>query len=389
MTMRFFHRALAFALLLLALGTHRLQAQDSPPVQQQRPPDPSAKSESAAPKLKKVWTNDDFFSRSGQVSGSAAEHHSKSTYSFSNGATFLTPANGQIVHPGEIVHFDVSIAPGRSEGPLGLMSPLGASNEIRESAPYSFSLKIPRDERGVGGGSPLIGIQPITAFGKVLGKQEFGLGGIEVDVEESEMPTKLSAYSGGRSQYGPPGLKFFGAGQQESLVIAATFSNGDVLNVINSTYVRLISENPKVVSVGEEGILTSLGPGNTTITVSYALEAQTMQISIPVSVTISNSVIVLNPLSLDFGDQPVGSTNKTLQVTLTNHSLGPITIYKFEIRAEVRESDDCTSAPLPPNGGCTISITFVPFRAGPSRGVIYILNSFSVGPSLPVAGNGI
>ena len=269
-----------------------------------------------------------------------------------------------------------------------LLSPLGSSNEMRESAPYSFSFTIPRDERQVGGGNRLIGIHPVTAFGKVPGKQEYGLGAIEVDVEESEMPAKLSV-SSSRSQYGPPGLRFFGAGEEEFLAIDATFPNGDVLDAINSTYLNLVSADPQVVRVGEEGRLTSFGPGATSITATYSFDGQTMQITIPASVTISNAGIVLTPLSLDFGDQPVGSTNSTLQVTLTNHALGEITVFKLEVRAPARESDDCTSAPLPPDGSCTISITFLPFRAGPSQGVIYIPNSFSGMLSLPISGNGI
>jgi hypothetical protein len=210
-----------------------------------------------------------------------------------------------------------------------------------------------------------------------------------VDVEESEMPAKLSATGNMMSQYGPPGLRFFGAGSQQWLAIIGTFPNGDVLDVVNSTHLKLASENPKVVSVGEEGMLTSLGPGTASITATYTVGAQTMQISIPASVTISNSGLVPTPLSLDFGDQPAGTASSPLQVTLTNHSLGAITIYKFEIRASVRESDDCTSAPIPPGGTCTISITFIPIRPGPSRGIIYIPNSRSGQLSFPISGNGI
>jgi hypothetical protein len=392
MAMRLFHKALAFALFLFAPGSVRPQGQENPPAQQQKPTDPSANPESSSPKANKIWTNENLSSVHGQISvvgaqSSPAGHGLKSVSSFSNGATFLTPASGQIVHPGEIVHFDLSIAPGPSTGPVSLVSPLGFSSELRESAPYSFTLEIPRADH-VGGGNRLIGIHPVTAFGKVPGKEEYGLGAIEVDVEEGEMPTKLSV-STNLVQHGTPGLTFFDAGHEEFLAIDATFPNGDVLNVVNSTYLNLVSENPKVVRVGEGGRLTSFGPGFTSITATYSVGGQTMQIPIPASVTISNSGIVLSPLSLDFGDQPVGSTDSTLQVTLTNHALGEITVFKLEVRAPVRESDDCTSAPLPPDGSCTISITFMPFRAGPNQGVIYIPNSFSGMLSLPISGNGI
>src|SRR5258708_3119561 len=246
MAMRLFHTALASALFLFGPGSARPQAPDNPPAQQQKPSDPSAKPESTLPKTKKIWTNDDLSSRPIQVSG----HGSAPTSSFSNGATFLTPADGQIVHPGQNVHFDLSIASGRSSGPVALLSPLGSSNEIRESAPYSFSFTTPRDESQVSGGSRLVGIHPVTAFGKVPGKEEYGLGGIQVDVEESELPTKLSVSGNMMSQYGPPGLRFFDAGSQQWLALIGTFPNGDILDVTNSTNLKLVSGNPKVVSVG-------------------------------------------------------------------------------------------------------------------------------------------
>ena len=393
MAMRLFHRALASALFLLAPGPVRAQSQENPPAQQQKPSDPSVKQESPLPKAKKIWTNDNLTSVPGQVSvvgasGSSGRQRSNSPSSYSNGATFLTPAPGQVVHPGEIVHFDLSVDPERSTGPVSLVSPLGFSAEFREFPPYSFTLEIPHSDDHVGGGNRLIGIHPITAFGKIRGKEEYYLGVVEVDVEESEMPAKLEV-SRNMGQYAPPVLTFFDVGEEDRLAIHATFPNGDVRDVTNSTYVNIVSANPKLVRVGEEGSLTSLGPGSTSITVDYSLGAQTTQISIPASVTISNSVIVLTPLSLDFGDQPVGSTTSTLQVTLANHSFGEITVFKLEVRAPVRESDDCTSAPLPPDGSCTISITFTPFRAGPNLGVIYIPNSHSGMLSLPISGNGI
>jgi hypothetical protein len=258
--------------------------------------------------------------------------------------------------------------------------------ESRNSPPYTFTLEIPRDELRDSG--RLIGLHSVSAFGKVAGKQEWDLGSIELDVEEEEMPTKLELGTNA-TQYGPLRLKFFGAGEEIWLSVEATFPNGDKLEVIDSTYLKLVSEDPKVISVDEEGRLISLGPGTTSLTVTYTLGSQTMQVSVPASVTVSNSGLVATPSFLDFGDQAIGTSSDPRQVALTNHAYGAITIYKFEIRAEVRESDNCTSAPLPPDGACTISVTFLPSRRGPSQGLIYIPNGFSGQVSLPIIGNGI
>src|SRR5439155_1512722 len=100
-----------------------------------------------------------------------------------------------------------------------------------------------------------------------------------------------------------------------------------------SSDLKLVSENPKAGSVGEEEMPTSFGPGTTSITAAYTPGAQTMPISVPASVTVSDSSFILTPRSLDFGDQQVGTTSCPQQGTLTNHTTGSITIYKFEIRA--------------------------------------------------------
>ena len=203
------------------------------------------------------------------------------------------------------------------------------------------------------------------------------------------MPTKLSMRSNMRNQYGPPGASFYEAGQQDHIAIYANFPNGDEFDVINSSYLKLVSGNPNVANLAKEGWLTSTGPGKTTVTATYTFLGQTLQLSFPVSVSVPRVGLILNPLSLDFGDQPVGSWSNPLEVVLTNRSSSTIKIYAPEIRAAARESDDCTASPLPPGGSCTMSVTFLVVQAGRSQGIIYIPNSQSGLISLPVFGNGI
>jgi hypothetical protein len=72
-------------------------------------------------------------------------------------------------------------------------------------------------------------------------------------------------------------------------------------------------------------------------------------------------------------------------VVLTNRSLSTIKIYKPEIRAPASESDDCTAAPLPPGGSCTMSLTFFLIRRDEAKDS----SSQSGQISIPVSGNGI
>jgi hypothetical protein len=293
------------------------------------------------------------------------------------------------VQPGEILHIAISVPPEKVDGPVAIISPIGDSNEIRQAPPYSFTMNITRNDN-VSGGSRLIGLHQITAFGKLAGQNEFGLAAIDVDVEEREMPTRLSMSSDTRPHSRPnASLSFYEAGQEERVAINAKFPNGDEFDVTNSKYLKFTLGNPNVVNVAGEGRLTSIGPGNTTVTATYTLGERDLKVSFPVSVSVSSMGLILNPLALNFGDQPIGQWSNPIQVVLTNHSNSTVTVGPAEIRAPVKESDDCTASPLPPEGSCSMSVTFFADRPGQSQGIIYIPNSHSGQISLFVFGKGI
>jgi hypothetical protein len=307
----------------------------------------------------------------------------------SEAAAFLTPCDGDLVQPGEVLHIAISVTPEKVNGPVSIISPIGASNEIRRAPPYAFTMNITRDDN-VSGGSLLIGLHQITAFGKLAGQDEYGLAAIDVDIEEREMPMSLSMRSNTRPQYRPSGsLSFYGTGEQDSVAIKAKFPNGDEFDVINSKYLKLTSGNPNVVNVGGEGWLTSIGGGNTTVTATYTLGERALKVSFPVSVSMPSKGLILNPLTLNFGDQPVGQWSDPLQVVLTNRYNFTVTVGAAEIRAPAKVSDNCTATPLPPGGSCTMSVTFLANVPGQNQGMIYIPNSQSGLISLFVFGKGI
>ena len=373
--------ACLFGAIMLSLSVG-MAAQESGPSNMQEPQSPGASPTAPATKPKKIWTNDNLGGSSINTNPGPV---ARSARSYSNGAVFLKPYDGDVVHPGQALQIEISVTPGKVQGPITIVSQIGDSNEVRESPPYSFTMNVPRDGRA-GGGSALIGDHDVTAFGKVLGEADYVLASIALDVEEDEMPTKLSATS--NFPLGPQGAGFGAAGEQRVFEIYAEFPNGDEFDVTNSTYLKLVSGNPSVISVGEEGRVTSIGPGNTSVSAIYTFGGKTLQISIPVSVTVPTYGLILTPLSLDFGDQPAGRESAPLQVVLTNRSRATIKIYKPETYA-FRESDNCAAAPLPPGGSCTMSLTFSPIEPGRIQEVVIIQNSESGTISLPVSGNGI
>jgi hypothetical protein len=50
-----------------------------------------------------------------------------------------TPKKGEIIHPGDTLHVDLSVDPAIPVKAAAIISPMGDSNEIREGPPYSFT----------------------------------------------------------------------------------------------------------------------------------------------------------------------------------------------------------------------------------------------------------
>jgi len=120
------------------------------------------------------------------------------------------------------------------------VSPMGFSNEVREGPPYSFAFRVP-DKDLTGSSHRLIGFQSLTLFGTVVGRTDYDLAATIVDVEESDLPLCLFA-SGRSSQYGPLNLNFYALGGDDEIDIYAKFPNGHELDVTESTYIALSSE---------------------------------------------------------------------------------------------------------------------------------------------------
>src|SRR5438477_4701325 len=65
----------------------------------------------------------------------------------SNGATFINPKEGQIVHPGDTISIDFELDPKIEQlvKAIVIMSSMG-DLQFREEPPYSFTIAIPRKE---------------------------------------------------------------------------------------------------------------------------------------------------------------------------------------------------------------------------------------------------
>jgi hypothetical protein len=221
--------------------------QNSSPSERQSPPSTDSRTPA-----KKVWTNENIPSvGAGSVAGGSASP-SRSLVSNSKGATFINPKEGQVVRPGEILPIDLVVDSGITpvKG-LGIVSTMGFSHEARERPPYSFTFTIP-DEDLSDVPHRLIGLQQLSLFGALVGRKDFDLATTTVDVEESDLPVSFSAVGAtisGQDRIANH-IRFVGAGSDQRLDIYARFPNGHELDVTESTYLSLSSENPAVAIVG-------------------------------------------------------------------------------------------------------------------------------------------
>jgi hypothetical protein len=255
-----------FTSLLVVASDPREQSSSSQSSPAKQPSTPSAPQ-----KTSKVWTNDDFAPTNGATSSSARGRSSSEI-------SITSPADGTVVKPGEVITVRVRVAVGKSINRMAVISPLGYGDELRSSPPWTFTLTVPTDERGVGGGRPLIGRQPVHVMTFEPNKSQQGEpdASITVDVEEPDIPTKLW------TQWTQ--LIFDSADDREiPLDVVGTFPDGLQLDVAESTSISYKSTDTQVATVSDIGMVKPAGPGKAYIYVTYGSVEHGIQLPVPVS----------------------------------------------------------------------------------------------------------
>ncbi len=373
---------LCFTLMLLFSNASRVVAQQ--PESQQQPP-PTASSSSATKKAQQVWTNDNISSLSSVVSGigtssttgSGQRSHSGA---YSNGGRIVSPADGSVVRPGETLHIEAELDAGTEPGSAAIISEIGQSNESRESSPYSFTFNIPSDA------AP--GPHLLTLFVGGSNRKDYNLAGVTVDVEELDAPVSLEIETQFSPAPRPLHLDFLGLGQDEEIAVLAVFPNGRSIDVTRSTYTGLSSSNPAVARVSDDGIITSFGPGEATVVISYTRGAESVQATVPVHVSGTNAgALVADPPSIDFGTQAVGSTSTARTVVLTNHANSAIKLFDFVGYGFVVNAGNCANTTLAVSASCSFTVAFHPYSDRNVHENLNIQNSFDQF-AIPLSGNG-
>jgi Chitobiase/beta-hexosaminidase C-terminal domain/FG-GAP-like repeat len=301
----------------------------------------------------------------------------------SNGAPFsvgtsasdleiVSPVSGAIMNPGETVSVSVQSIGGNSySNAIAIGSAPMGFGSLLSAVPGQSSLAIPSN-------IPL-GAYPLTASGITASGQTVDSDSISIDVERSDLPNTISAIM--------PSMTFRAPGGTAPLILNAVFADGSVLDVTRSSYVTYSSATPSVASIGSNGIVTALSPGYGILTAAYVMNGQTVQASVPI--TVDSGPVSASTYALSFGDVSVGTSSAPQQVTLTNISIGAVSIVSLATTGEFSETDDCiSSSPLANNATCNVNVTFSPTATGPRNGTLVVTNSLS-GTSLTIQLSGI
>jgi hypothetical protein len=195
-----------------------------------------------------------------------------SPYGAQQGAPLLqitSPADGAIVNPGQTISVTVTSPAGATFTEVGVVGedPIGFSN-LANSAPSQLSITIPTGTAC----RPFM----LTAVGATSAGQSAESATLLIDVERPDLPTAISAEI--------PKMTFKALGQQFPLVLLATFSDGNTLDVTQSTEVNYSSSDNTIATIDLNGSVTAVAPGSALVTATYAQGTQNIQVSVPVLV---------------------------------------------------------------------------------------------------------
>ncbi|SDF67069.1 beta strand repeat-containing protein [Terriglobus roseus] len=136
--------------------------------------------------------------------------------------------------------------------------------------------------------------------------------------------------------------------------------------------------------------LTSLPLGSNSITANFAGDADFAAVtSSPVVATVTAPPApTVSPASINFGAVHLGfSTTQT--VSLTNTSIGPLTIASVVANSGFTQSNNCGSS-LAAAASCTITVTFAPTTAGAATGSLSITTNASAPiTTVALSGSGV
>jgi len=100
-------------------------------------------------------------------------------------------------------------------------------------------------------------------------------------------------------------------------------------------------------------------------------------------------IAMASPGTLNFGNQVLGSTSASQNVTLTNTGNFTLTLNTITASGDFAQNNNCGGT-LAPNASCVISVTFTPQSSGSASGAVSITDNASGSPqSVSLSGTGL
>jgi hypothetical protein len=100
-------------------------------------------------------------------------------------------------------------------------------------------------------------------------------------------------------------------------------------------------------------------------------------------------VATLSATSLNFGNQPVGTTSAAKLVNLSNTGNAPLTITSITPSGDFAQTNNCPGS-LAARSYCTLSVTFTPTTAGTRTGAVTIVDNAAGSPhTVSLTGSGV
>jgi hypothetical protein len=104
------------------------------------------------------------------------------------------------------------------------------------------------------------------------------------------------------------------------------------------------------------------------------------------SLTTTPGSLTINPASLDFGGQPVGTTSAAQIVMITNSGGSVVSVNSISASTSFAVTHNCTS--LNPATSCTASVTFTPAARGTLTGILSVASNAGAGTAT-LSGTGL
>jgi len=93
-------------------------------------------------------------------------------------------------------------------------------------------------------------------------------------------------------------------------------------------------------------------------------------------------VMTLNPASLTFTAQQVGTASAAQTITITNSGNATLTVSLVTVSGDFSETDNCASGSIAPNASCSVSIIFLPSATGPRTGTLTVYGNVAGGQAM-------